>query len=262
MKIGLKLWSTNAEYVPVAKALYERKLFQYIELFVVPYSAQEFLPLWQQLAIPYILHAPHSYAGINFSIKELAEENEKVLDDVNQYACALKPAFIIFHPGIEGSVQETVNQICKVKQIFPDIFAKAIIENKPAVGLKNERCIGASFEEISLILNNISLGFCLDFGHAFAAAEYFQIDHYEYAEQLFTLNPSVFHVSDGHIKSLQDEHLNLGNGNYDFVKICRILKKTKNIPHVTLETKKASKMNLDDFEHDVYLLRKTYEQSN
>ena len=40
-KLGLKLWSINTDvYYEEAKKLYEKKLFDYIELYVVPNSAQ------------------------------------------------------------------------------------------------------------------------------------------------------------------------------------------------------------------------------
>jgi endonuclease IV len=165
----------------------------------------------------------------------------------------LKPQFIIFHPGIDGNVKETVHQIGIMKEKYPEVFSIAIIENKPAVGLKNEKCIGALFEEISLIINETSLGFCLDFGHAICAAYSFKKPWKNYIEKLIDLKPDIFHISDGHTNSPIDEHLNIGDGDYDFD---FILSKLQSESLVSLETKKKSSSNLDDFRNDSLSLKR------
>ena len=146
MKIGLKLWSTNTFYIPEALRLYEQKSFDYIELFTEPGSFEGVCETWRALAIPLIIHAPHFYTGLNFSKPEQFEKNLAHCEEVDLFREALSPAAIIFHPGINGTADETIRQLSAAMAIAPDLQALAVIENKPLVGLKDEKCVGASPE--------------------------------------------------------------------------------------------------------------------
>lgn len=70
---------------------------------------------------------------------------------------------------------------------------------------------------------------------------------------MLSLNPSRIHLSDIHIDTELDEHLNYSFGNLDFKKIIEIL--PKNIS-ITIETNKKSKEKLGDFEEDIFYLKK------
>lgn len=59
-------------------------------------------------------------------------------------------------------------------------------------------------------------------------------------------------MSDIHIGTTVDEHLNFGTGSLDFHKIIEILPENINI---TIETVKNSKTNLKDFYNDVKYVR-------
>ena len=75
MKIGLKLWSTNTDhYLREAKRLYADRIFDYIELYMVPGSLNTHIS-WKDLCIPFIVHAPHSAHGINLADPELENNN-------------------------------------------------------------------------------------------------------------------------------------------------------------------------------------------
>ena len=65
------------------------------------------------------------------------------------------------------------------------------------------------------------------------------------------LKPDVFHISDAFLNHEKDEHLHVGDGEFDFRKIFSIC----NAPHITIETNKDSKVSLSDFEKDVRLLK-------
>ena len=52
-KFGLKVWSTNENYINEVVRLHEEKFYEYVELFAVPGSYKEFINLWKDLNIPY-----------------------------------------------------------------------------------------------------------------------------------------------------------------------------------------------------------------
>ena len=45
-RYGLKLWSINKNYINAAKSLYEKNIYDYIELYAVPNSFDEYAALW------------------------------------------------------------------------------------------------------------------------------------------------------------------------------------------------------------------------
>ncbi len=258
MKLGLKLWSTNTQHINSAIALFKKKVYNFIELFIVP-DSYKFIEIWKELRIPLILHAPHSYAGLNMSMKCQERKNLELIKCVKCYVENLTPKFVIFHPGISGTIQETIRQLINARNAFQELMSLGIIENKPKIGLKREPCVGYSFEEISQIIECTKMGFCLDFGHAICAANGMQIDPIKLIDNFLSLKPVMFHLSDGHHDSQIDEHLNFGKGNFD---LKTLISKIDNESLVSIETKKSSSENLDDFESDVQYLRRILNDGN
>jgi len=254
MKVGLKLWSTNQQYIKPALDLYEKELFHYIELFVEPHS-ESFLILWKPLRIPFVLHAPTAYTGLNFSDSRLFETNLSLISTVDAYYRSLNPAFIIFHPGISGEIDETIRQLIAVKQRYPQLFHVGLIENKPKIGLKKEKCIGYSPQQIDRLMSEAGMGFCLDFGHAICAAAAEGCFWKDYVNSFIDLHPKMFHLSDGHVGSILDEHLHFGSGDFD---ITWILSMLSDNDIVSLETKKDNVNDLNDFNRDVNAIKRIF----
>lgn len=250
MELGLKLWSRNENYVDLAVELYKKGIFDYIELFAVPGSVS-YINIWEALDIPFVLHAPHSLAGFNPSIAERESANFTLLPEVDQFRRALDPKYIIFHPGIEGAVDESIRQFCEICQQYPEIHKLALIENKPEVGLNSEPCVGFLPQEISRIVEETGMKFCFDIGHALCAANSSGIEAYTMIRDFLRLQPAMFHLSDGDGGSEQDSHLNYGAGNYDLAGILKLL---PDDAQITIETDKASNDNLEDFAKDVEFL--------
>ena len=57
----------------------------------------------------------------------------------------------------------------------------------------------------------------------------------------------MFHISDGKLNDEKDEHLNIGEGDYDFEFLMHYIKEAKS-KYVTLETPRT---NLDSFDEDL-----------
>lgn len=249
-KLGLKLWNTNTDaYLAEAQKLYDQKIYDYIELYVLPNNLDK-LDKWKSLNIPFGIHAPHFQHGMNLSKKEYFESNMKLYEEVKTYADALNAEYIVFHSGTDGDYKETARQISIIND------PRTVIENKPYKTLPfidGDFYVGGKVEEIKYIIDTIGCKFCLDIGHAIASANCQKIEPYSYIEEFMKLEPSMYHLSDINVTSEMDEHLNYGQGTLDFERLFKIISKN---PQITIETNKKSKENLDDFVQDVKFLRK------
>lgn len=256
-KIGLKLHSTNVALIPDTLRLRKERFFDYIELFVVPGSKKNCLEQWKEKKLSYILHAPHSYSGLNLSLRNCEYRNRLLIEDVESFRVALKPAKIIFHPGIHGAVHETIRQILLIKKDYAELFDLALIENKPQIGLKGEVCVGSSPEEIKQIITETGIGFCLDIGHAIYYSSWANLQYENVIDSFLNLKADIYHLSDGDVSSQTDLHLNFGEGNFE---LAWILQRIPTDSYITIETNKDMEMNLKDFELDVIYLKKLFSE--
>jgi len=259
MKIGLKLWSTNDNYVTSAQKLYSDGFFDFIELYVVPGSFVKFKDIWKNFEIPYTLHTPHTIHGFNLALEDSADSNRKLFSEVEKYSDYLDASSIIIHPGIEGELTSTLNQLSKFRDtIGPPTYSKLVLENKPYISLVNTNCRGALLEEVNVILSKTGLKFCLDIGHAIKTALFLKTDPLDYLDRFFKLKPLMVHLSDGNLDNYYDQHLSLGAGEFDLSKILSKIKQNK-VSLLILETSKKSQDNLDDYTFDVKYIRKSLE---
>jgi endonuclease IV len=252
IKLGLKLWSNNADYQRAARELYNKKTFQYIELLVKP-GTLDFLPQWKNTGIPFALHAPHTYAGMNLARKSARGTNRMAMKDLDKYTQALGALYVVFHGGLDGEIGETIDQLNSFSKEFPCVFKNALIENKPNIGLKGEKCVGSSVEEIRDIMRNTGMGFCLDFGHAMCHAAFLKKDAGKTIEDFIALSPKAFHLSDGLKASIQDQHLHFGKGDYE---LAEMIGHVPDKAYVLIETDKEPKDGLGDFAGDVLFVNK------
>lgn len=247
-KYGLKLWSVNTDaYKKEAKRLYKEGLYDFIELYAVPETAQT-LKNWQELDIPFIIHAPHYAHGMNLANPDCFENNMKLVKETMLFADSLNAEYIVFHPGVGGKITETARQVNLIND------SRILIENKPYKAIPQmsaDFCTGSRPQEIRTIMELTKAGFCLDIGHAIAAANSFELDFIEFIHEFTELKPTLYHFSDTDINAEIDSHLNFGAGNLNLEQILRLLPENALI---TIETNKKSKYNLDDFNQDVYYL--------
>lgn len=247
-RYGLKLWSTNLNYLEAAKGLCREGICNYIELFVVPGSYDKCIGSWRRIQTDYIIHAPHSGVGLNLAKKENKEQNRKLMSEAQKFADELNSNWIIVHPGIDGDIEETIRQLLDINDY------RILIENKPYYAFDTGLiCNGTTPRDIEHILASAHVGFCLDIGHAIYSANVHKKDWMAFLLGFLKLNPKMFHLSDGDVGSNCDNHEHIGKGNFDFKSISSFL------PHgaiITIETVKASSINLDDYIADVKALEK------
>ena len=116
----------------------------------------------------------------------------------------------------------------------------------PKVGLGGEAMIGYSPEQIEELIGDGNMGLCLDFGHAVKAAVSLGVDYKKYVQGFMGLRPRVFHVSDGMLSEERDEHLGIGDGEYDFGFLWKNMNDGEQELYCTLETPLTNQINLDE----------------
>lgn len=249
LTFGLKLWSNNDNYLKDAVRLFEKGIYQYIELYMLPGTEKRMVEMWKGLDIPYVIHAPHFMAGLNLAKREQKETNFKLIDETRRFADELSAEYIIVHPGIAGDIKETALQIKEINE------PRLLIENKPYFALVDDLiCNGATAEDIEFVMKEDGIGLCLDIGHAFCAARGLKKEPMEFLEGFLNLKPEMFHLTDGDYESVYDRHDHLGRGNYDINKIVNLIPQGK---RVTVETVKDSNESLADFEEDITCIKKS-----
>lgn len=236
IEIGIKLWTTNINLYPRAVELYRQGKIDYLELkYVLDKSEQ--LEILKEGEIPIILHAPNTIDGVDFGDDNF-EKNLKVITEMERIADQLNVTRIIIHPEF-GSIENVLTFLKKAHS------KRLIIENVPKMTI-----LGPSLGFSPEILHRfLALGypFCLDFAHAIKSAVAEQVDYKNYLKQFLELNPEMFHFNDGNFETDRDEHLHLGEGNFDLAFLKSIVTQHPH-PKVTLETPRH---NLNSFEEDL-----------
>jgi len=233
IKYGLKLWSHNEKYLVPAEELFRKGIYDYIELYIVPGTYENFISKWRGLDIPFVIHCTHSEHGFNLAESDKVQNNLKMFSEVKAFCDQLNAQFIIFHPGVEGTIESTINQVKRIND------ERLLVENKPYISMVGQLCQGSLYEELAIIIESCKIGFCLDVAHAINTAFHLKVDCYKYLEKLVSLSPRVIHISDEKMGVRHDNHLSIGEGDFDFKTIAKIIS-SSNASHLTLETSKKS----------------------
>jgi sugar phosphate isomerase/epimerase len=241
IKLGLKLWSTNTYLIPEALRLAERGSFDYIELFSVPDSLSDVGDSWKGLGLPFVIHAPHSAAGLNFSIAPMEVRNRTLAAESFRFADLLGADTVIFHPGTRGTLEETMRQASLVRD------QRMVFENKPKLGLDGSICVGYLPEDMRRLCEGLGTRFCLDFGHAVAAANACAIDPMTLVDQFFELRPAMYHLTDGDYTGRVDRHDAYGSGSFP---LASFLSRIPDGVRVTDEARRADSSGLEEFLKD------------
>lgn len=206
--LGLKLYSTDTRHAKEAQSLIERGIYSYVELFAVPGSFKDTVTTWRNLGIPFVIHAAHSMKGLNPAKREQWSANRVLADEAKSFADSLGAQRIIFHPGLDGPLDESVRQL----RAFDD--SRILVENKPREGLNGTICVGWNPEDVSRLMRETGYGFCLDFGHAHCAAVSDGLDSEVFIRSFLALCPTMFHLTDGLASSPTDRHDRYGFGTF------------------------------------------------
>lgn len=255
-KIGLKLFSTNIEAINIAKKYFKQGLFDYIELVAIPNSFKNIIKYWESLKAPYIVHAPHADHGFNLSKSEKEIYNKKLFSETKKFSNTLKALFTIIHPGLAGNISETARQIKNLRT------RNLVIENKPFISLYQIKCVGSSPEEIKYIKQKAKIDFCLDIVHAVKYAYATDQDLYEIIKKFLLIKPRIIHICDCNDTGCFDEHLNLGKGKINLLKILKLIHNYSPNIFYTLEVPEKSYEELKGFKKDRKIIIEMLENIN
>ncbi len=216
MKFGLKLWSTNSNLLNKAGELIENDNFQYIELTPIPNT--EITP-FLNYDLPYIIHITTERHGLNIADRAAKQFNLKIIGHCINWADKLNAKYLILHPGF-GLIDNAMDFLGYIND------KRILIENMPKIGLNRESMIGYTPEQIKELIVN-KFGLCLDLNHAIKAAVSLKISYKEFIEEFLKLNPKMLHISDGKLNNEKDEHLNIGEGDYNFEFLMNCIKRRR-----------------------------------
>jgi deoxyribonuclease-4 len=247
MKIGLKLYSTDTPLISEAKKI-EENYFDFIELFVVPGSFEGTIEAWKDFIVPFTIHAPHSFHGVNLARADHWETNDRLFHEARRFADSLLSEIIIAHSGHSGFFEETIRQLRLIND------KRICLENKPKKGLFDEECVGWAPSDFRIAFESgVVSRVVLDFVHANCAARSVQMDAVSMIKDFLTFNPKFFHLSDGDHLSEKDTHLNFGKGTLDIVSFLSVVPSDG---WLTIEAPRNPVTGLNDFLNDVHFLRK------
>lgn len=237
-QFGLKLWSkdfiTNQEFVKSAEVALKDGLFDYLELFALPFTFDETKNAVQAAfgGIKTIIHAPHAIQGLDISNQEEFENNRQRLHSAQKFADLLEADMIILHPGMkrgEMYLEESIRQF----KSFAD--TRLTVENLPGYCSQTKLELhGITPQEIEHFITETGALFCLDFSHAICGANTYKNDIYEVLSAFQKLQPAMYHLCDGDMFSTNDSHLHYGEGNYDLKRLVNEF--TSDNALITMET--------------------------
>jgi len=230
--IGLKIYSSNTVAFPKLLELLEKKVIDYVEIYIVPGADAQHLTVFRGL--PLILHAPNYNHG--FSLTKPNENAYRAIDDAMQ---VLGQPEIIFHPGYISDADDTVEALIEV---LKNSKYRVILENVPKKGYKEgvELLIHTPYE-YEQVISETGVKFCLDIGHAIAAANSERKNHMDFVREFLRLGPYMYHLSDSLTDDEIDSHLNLLDGNLPLAELVRLIPANAK---VSLETPKKDFVNL------------------
>lgn len=244
IKYGLKLWTRDTKLINEAKKLIDAGMFHYIELIIDPdfLDASPF-----DYDLPYVIHSPHENFGVDIGDETKKRYTLEMIRHSLKFADKLKARQVILHAGTRSkeTAKVTLSEIGD---------GRILLENMPKVGLNGEKCLGYDAYSMCSLNKDDFFGVCLDFGHAVRAAISLKQDYKKIISEFMGLKPKMFHISDGDLSSEIDNHLTLGEGQFDLKYFKKCIEKSKS-KSVTLETPRRNTNSLRDDLNNIKLLK-------
>jgi hypothetical protein len=219
IKFGLKLWARNYNYIDEAAEAIRGGIFDYLE--VMPEAGYD-TSIYPR-DIRYVIHA----YKFNPADTLKKDHNRSMMRLSIKWADVLNSDIIIVHPGI-GIFENSYNFINDDEW---KTDKRIIIENMPHIIDGHTRVLGTSPTEIKMYGRPI----CLDVGHMISSSVSHNVDYKAFFKDFLELKPTMAHIMDGYSNTEQDQHLGIGDGDYDITYIVNKLIEAK-IQYATLET--------------------------
>ena len=205
----LKLWSNNVAWFPEAVRLQKEKAIDGVELYNNVSTPLD----WEALkalkdANVVAIHNPHGQGWHDFF---LTDEQHAHWEQTKELADFFHATRIIVHPARTHNRETFFENMQKLDD------SRVHIENMAGLDINREPMqFGATLEELADIRKQIPI--CFDLEKAVKAACREKVDYKRFIKEgIETLESTYFHVSGGSSTDAKDEHLNLWEGDIDFV---------------------------------------------
>jgi len=258
-KFSFKLFSTNLTNNPkvvrdVAAFVRSHPDTTFMELMVVPDTPEERLKEYASLfnGLMVTIHAPHNAMGFDTGRRDLEKANRRILENAQLAADLLKSDIIVVHAGC-GHNPENLKETARQFKLFND--KRVVIENLPYDAKDTPDVLhGNTPEEIKYVMNEAGCGFCFDFSHAVCAANHLHLDIEKQLQGFYDLKPAIYHICDGDMSDVWDDHRHFGDGNFPLKHF--LLDYTATDARITMETGRGIPVNLTPWENDYNYMQK------
>ena len=228
-----------------AERLVDEGIFDYVELLIDPKNPG--ITPFCQFDVEYVVHTPHENYGVDIGHPEQRDFTLKMIDYSLRCAEDLDAKTVILHAGTDSMEN--------AKKILSDLDdLRIVIENMPKVGINGEACLGYNSESMTSLTNG-RFKICLDFGHAVKASIALKNDYRAVISDFMEMEPRLFHLSDGDLKSVKDNHLNLDEGAFDLKYFKSCVRKSR-FKEITLETPRQNPKSLEEDLRNIEILSK------
>jgi endonuclease IV len=217
---GLKLWARNYDHISEAAELIRCGVFDYLEIMPEAGYDAGIYPL----DINYVVHANKF---MNPADPSRDDHNRSMMRLSIQWANILKSDIIIVHPG-QGVLEESCKFLNDDEWISDE---RIIVENMPYIIDDRSNIPGNNPSDIKKYGRSI----CLDIGHMISSSVSHHVDYRTFFKSFLELKPKMAHIMDGYGSTDQDQHLAIGEGDYDLRYIVNKLIEAR-IQYATIET--------------------------
>lgn len=230
----MKTYSTQPEHIS------KWDFADFVEVLIVPgIPIKPFL----DFDVPFRVHCAHAGFGVNFSDPSKWDHNIDCLRQALEAADSLGSPTVVLHPSgdaREGSKEYALDALSRISD------AHILLENLPELNMRGEQRICYKPSEMAEFLS-LGFGLCFDFGHAIASAAALNVDYKKFCDRFIGLGANYFHVSNGLVRSEQDLHLPLLEGEFDLDYIKDRVIRTKSA-EIVLETPFNPEQNIWEYE--------------
>lgn len=193
---GLKLWTKNQDLFDETLKRFNRKEFDFVELYHYPHEVLDFDKLSSLKGIPITIHQPND-SGFHELIVD--EKLLEIWKDTVKLADFFDSKYIILHTGQKHTVESSLENLAKIDD------RRIIIENSPGLDMSGYTMFGQNIDDLEKIKNKSGKDICLDFQKA-SSASHRQNLHYRDFVEIFLqkLTPTYFHISGWVRKDVSD----------------------------------------------------------
>lgn len=240
LKVGIKIGNLS----PMGYLEKIIDFIDFIEIYAHPDFDTDFI---LQFKKPVVIHIPHFANKINFANPERENTNIAFLNHAKKLADKFNSEKIIFHPELKEDDDCSIENI--INFLNKNFDQRLLIENMPYSSEGFEH-FGGTYEDLTIIMSRSNIGFCLDFNHAEAYAIRKNLNLKKFLDQLLSLKPSHFHISDVDFSQAFDfqfneEHVNFEEGNATLNLYKKLIPKKS---YITIETPQVAKKQIKEIQ--------------